>query len=88
MDQWYVDPSYPRSWNPKKWTWAIQLIQPFSNKLELPFTQAASTIDYVIMVFHMSLRWNSIDIRFWGIKAKLIETGNKCKTSDPSDPSD
>ena len=31
--------------------------------------------------------WNPIDIGFWDVYAKLIETRNKQKTSDPSDPS-
>ena len=57
MFHWSVDSSNARNWYTNKWTLVIQQIKPLSNWSEQPFTQAASTFDYVVSDFcHSCLR--------------------------------
>ena len=56
MYHWSVDSSNARNWYTNKWTLVIQLIEPLSNLLEQPFTQAAYTFDYVSNFCHLCLR--------------------------------
>ena len=94
MYHWSVDSCNARNWYTNKWTLVIQLIKRLSNWLEQPFTQAAFTFDYVyrfqIFVTCVCARshcyWIS-HLPHHIVTAKLIETRNKQKASDPSDPS-
>ena len=64
MDHWSVDSSNARNWYTNKWTLVIQLIEPLSNLLEQPFTQAAYTFDYVSDFCHLCLRRIPLTLNF------------------------